>query len=85
MFNNNPPPHDKAERKKFFGLTTETQNIPQEDKATLAMIESTLSMFGRSLADRVEVTKYLGPNMKKTDEYIATRPTNRPGQTQAKS
>lgn len=70
-----------AERKKFFGLTTETKDIPKSDKSQLEMISSTLSMFGGSLADTFKVEKYQGPAMQKADEYTAIRP----GQTHTNS
>lgn len=68
-----PPPHTKAEREKFFGLTTEITDLPQEEVKLLQNVNNVLTLFGRPLADKVKVEKYQGPNIQKVDEYTAVR------------
>jgi|LakMenE01Jun11ns_1017448.scaffolds.fasta_scaffold7168846_1 hypothetical protein len=65
-------PHDKAERKTFFFTTS--KDMPATDKKLMQDIEKILNSFGGSFADKVNVEKFRGPQMQKTDEYVAVRP-----------
>ncbi len=71
MFSSKPP-HDKAQRKTFFGFST--KDISPEDKKLLVQAENALKLFGSSFSDRLDVKKFQGQGLGQVDAYTALRP-----------